>query len=81
MLHQKPRTRPRHSPHGCDMKLTDEQRQRIIKAMDETDIGKCDYLNMLAAGMRELAATYRSQRGNAVKAWNLEKIADDLEAK
>jgi hypothetical protein len=38
------------------MKLTDEQRARIIKAMDETDTGRCDYLNMLAAGMRELAA-------------------------
>lgn len=74
------------------MKLTDEQRQRITKAMDSVDIGKCDYLTMLAAGMRELSKDYfmlahdgvgteAKQLENERKATLLREIADDLEAK
>lgn len=71
------------------MKLTDEQRQRITKAMDSVDIGKCDYLTMLAAGMRELSNIYMQEISDhekipydlAMKCSAMIKAADDLEAK
>lgn len=64
------------------MKLTDEQRSRIVKAMDEST----NYIAMLAAGMRELAEIYYKLDPTDVIDWPLyadvlKEAADDLEAK
>ena len=64
------------------MKLTDEQRSRIVKAMDEST----NYIAMLAAGMRELAKVDDYSKGwckfdSMLTRDVLNDIADDLEAK